>query len=85
MSGGDKKTYKLSFCERRQLDDVAYLRWDVSMTKGNPCFQQLGPKHTVIRYAKQILSVQFNVSLVIAVFISEGGMSTSVRFLDFIM
>lgn len=80
-----RRRTNLSFCERRQLDDVAYLWWDVSMAKGNRCFQQLRRKHTVIRYAKQILSVQFNVSLVIALFISGGGMTTSVRFLDFIM
>ena len=82
---GLRRCTNLSFCERHHLDDVAYLRWDVSMTKGNRCFLQLGRKHTVTRYAKQILSVQFSFSLVIAVFISGGAMSTSVRFLDFIM
>ena len=85
MVGIRRRINLSSYCERRQLDDVAYLRWDVSVKKGNRCFLQLGRIHTVLRYAKQILSVQFNVSLVIAVFISGGGMSISVRFLDFIM
>ena len=82
---GIRRRTNLSFCERLQRDGVAYLRLDVSITKGNRCLLQLRHKQTVPRYAKQTLSVQFNVSLVIAVFVSGGGMSTSVRFLDFIM
>jgi uncharacterized membrane protein len=52
--------------------------------KGNPLFSTTGTQTQSLRYEEQILSVQFNVSLVIAVFISGGVVSTLVRFLDFI-